>query len=150
MSLFATRPVEGHSGSPETIAGPITTSFRMGRDRDAEDVEREELWEGMPLNIRLGVRGASFVSSASRIRGGALAESAFYAYLRSERSYLEYAFQFFSARWRGPQTSRGPGNPPRINTNNTIIFFSLMSFAVIDALLTSVVVYLCIKCFCGG
>ena len=40
------RPVESHSGVRETIivGPPITTSFRMRRDRDAEGVEKEETW----------------------------------------------------------------------------------------------------------
>jgi len=60
------RPVVSHSGTRETIVAEpyqsITTSFCMRRDRDAEDVDREEtnVWmEGCSLTIRLEVSGAS-------------------------------------------------------------------------------------------
>ena len=92
------------------LRGPVITSFCIRRDRDAEGVEREETWGEVsphhPTRVRRNV-----VSSLSGVRGRAPAEKGFYAYLKSERSHLEYALQYFWAM-SGPQTSRDPGKLP--------------------------------------
>jgi len=54
------RPVESHSGARENAEPfsrrPITTSFRMRRDPDAEGVEREETWGGVsPQHLTRGL-----------------------------------------------------------------------------------------------
>ena len=42
------------------------------------------------------------------------AENGFYAYFRLESSHLEHPFSTVE-RWRGPQTSRGPGKLPPLD-----------------------------------
>ena len=108
-----TRPVESHSGARENIiAGPYhspphfvcleieTPKASRGRKRGGGGVPSR-------LTIRLGIRG-SVVNSPSGVRGGAPAENRFYAYFRSERSYLEHHFQYFRAT-AGPRNVAGPG-----------------------------------------
>ena len=76
--------------------GPIITSCRMRRDRDAEGVERDETWRGArasgvsPHHPTRGLGERRKLPGG--VRGGASAENGFYAYLRSERSHLEHHF----------------------------------------------------------
>jgi len=94
---------EPQRGRETIIAGPYhnlisyAPRWRRGRKRG----------EGCPLTIRLYRGLGERRKLTQRDPGG----NGFYAYLRSERSHLEHHFQYFE-RWRGPQTSRGPGKLP--------------------------------------
>ena len=72
----------------------ITTSFCMRRYREAEGIEGGGTWGGVLLHHPIRNLGSA-VSSPSGVWGGAPAEIGFYAYLRSERSHFEHAFQYF-------------------------------------------------------
>jgi len=82
----------------------------MRRDRDVENVEKEETWGGVSPHHPTRDLGARH-KLPSGVRGRAPAENGFYAYFRLERSHLEHPFSTVE-RWRGPQTSRGPGKLP--------------------------------------
>jgi len=105
------RPVvsQPQRGPKPLSRGPITTSFRMRRDRDAEGVERDETRGGVSPHHRLRVWG----NAVSFPSGSAPAKNGFFAYLRSEKNRLELHFQYFWAMAAPPpQTSRGPGKLP--------------------------------------
>jgi len=102
------RPIESHSGPGKPLLqGPITTSFRMCRDQDAEGVKREETWGGVfPHHPTRGL-GEHCKLRAPR----APAENGCYAYLKSERSHLETLFSI-SERWRAPKRHGARENFP--------------------------------------
>jgi len=66
--LTGFRPVESYSGARETvIAGPYqstTTSFRMGQDGDAKDVDGEKTWGGVATHHP--TRGVGSIVSSPR------------------------------------------------------------------------------------
>ena len=80
----------------ERQRGPITTSFRMDRDGDAEVMDREKTWRGVAPHHQTRGLG-SITSSPSGVQGRAPTENGFYVYLRSERSHLEHPVQYFWA-----------------------------------------------------
>ena len=77
----------------------------MRRDRNAEGVEREEMWEGCHLTIQLEVWGPGRRNLPSGVKNG------FCAYRVFEVSRLQH-FSVFWGNGGAPKTSRGPGNPP--------------------------------------
>ena len=81
----------------------------MLRDRDAAVVEREKLWGGCPLTIRLWVWGSVVVSSPSRVRAGRKWIVSFVCIFEIRNKATCNTFFSIYERWRGPQMCRGPG-----------------------------------------
>jgi len=62
---------------PLSVCHKFTTSFCMRRDRDAEGVERDEMWRGVPSPCNWGFGERCKVHSG--VLGAAPAENGFYA-----------------------------------------------------------------------
>jgi len=92
MFGFVVRPVKSHSGAREIIiAGP-----------------HHNLIPYAPRSRRR--------SSLSGVRGGALAENGFYAYMRSERSHLGTPFSVFSNDGKPPNVAGKTSPFPPLST----------------------------------
>jgi len=101
--------IQKHSTWKVTDTGPSRATAGPEKSFSCRErgIQMEESWGGVStaIIIRLGVWG-SVVSSSSGVRGGALAENGFDAYLSSERSHLKHPFQYFWAM-AGPPKRRG-------------------------------------------
>jgi len=100
-SVVATRPGPSRATvgvrNRETIklitgpTGPITTPFRMHRDRDAKCTEREEGNMGRGIHSSSNYRGLGERRKLPQRGPGRSSrpKNGFYAYVRSEKSHLE-------------------------------------------------------------
>jgi len=132
-----TRPVESHSpqrGPGNRCRGPITTSFRRRRDRDAESVEsveREEMLGGVsPHHPTMGLGERRKL--LQRGRGGAPAENGFYAYFRCRKLYKPSGtpFAVFLSDGGAPERCGARENFPPSPLDGPAVNFSEVKFKV--------------------
>ena len=91
--------------------GPITISFHMHRDQDAEGVEREETWGEVPPHYP--TRGLGNVVAPQWGPGqspGPLPRPKMdFMHIWGQKEAIWNTLFSISEQWRGPHTSRGPG-----------------------------------------